>query len=108
MWTTKVFSHLRSISNDLGTVLYTYSCATPVRASLLMAGYFVGHGQSIGLREETTVAATKIAALKNPLGDRWLTRWGRSQTQFTLGGEFPEGDALSRLLALHPQFANLE
>ena len=107
MWTTSVFKLLKNILAGGSTSLYTYSCATPVRAALLMAGFYVGHGQSTGLKQETTIASTHLADLKNPLGDRWRERWERSHTKYTYDKDSPQGTTLSELLARHPQFAAL-
>lgn len=81
MWTSALFRVLRSHSRELvegGTVLFTYSQATPIRTAMLLAGFVVGYGRPTGLKEETTQAATDLSLLAEPLGGRWLKRWQAS------------------------------
>ena len=85
MWTTSLFRQLRNGSRspeEEGTLLLTYSQATRIRAALIEAGFFVGYGDQTGLKSETTVAATDLRLLKNPLGEKWLGRWQRSHLKF--------------------------
>jgi hypothetical protein len=108
MWSTACFQALRAVCReprDGGTLLCTYSQATPVRAALLLAGFFVGRGVGTGLKEETTQAATGLAWLDEPLGERWLGRWERSHTPYPLDCE-PGQEATARAIILaHPQLA---
>ncbi|HOQ60935.1 MAG TPA: MnmC family methyltransferase, partial [Vicinamibacterales bacterium] len=69
-----------------GGLMATYSAATPTRVTLLLAGYFVGHGMSTGTKGETTVAATAAGLVQQPLGQRWLERWQRSSAPGPHGG----------------------
>ncbi len=85
MWTTACFEQVREKSRDAnqgGTLLYTYSQATRIRAALLKAGFFVGYGASTGLKKETTVASTVLAELRLPLGVEWFERWKRSDVRY--------------------------
>jgi tRNA U34 5-methylaminomethyl-2-thiouridine-forming methyltransferase MnmC len=87
-----------------GALLLTYSAATPTRVSLLLAGFFVGTGWSIGTKKETTVAATCLESLESPLEARWLLRWERSDSRAPHGEPLtPELEAAVRG---HPQFAS--
>lgn len=81
MWSQKVLRTIRSRLRLQGGVLATYSAATPTRAAFLLAGYFVGKGLSTGTRQETTVAASDVSLLQEPLGERWLQRWQRSSAK---------------------------
>lgn len=107
LWTVETFARVRSLCRQegQGALLATYSAATPTRVSLLLAGFFVGTGWSIGTKRETTVASTRLEALEQPLEGRWLQRWERSDARA------PHGEPLTAdheaLLRAHPQFANL-
>ena len=84
-------------------LLATYSAATPTRVSLLLAGFFVGAGWSIGTKSETTVASTSGASLEKPLDATWLGRWTRSTARAPHGQVLtPELEARVRA---HPQFS---
>ncbi|MCU0697191.1 MAG: tRNA guanosine(34) transglycosylase Tgt [Myxococcaceae bacterium] len=102
LWTVDFLRSVRGHTNDEGGLLVTYSSATPTRVSFLLAGFFVGQGLSTGTRTETTNAATQLANLDQPLGERWLTRWKRSSARGPHGAELtPE---LERHVLEHPQF----
>lgn len=107
MWTLSNFEKIRARSRapvDGGTVLYTYSRATPVRAALLAAGFFVGQGQATGLKDETTQAATVLSELSSPLGFKWFERWQRSHTPFPLDLPEAEREGVSKRIREHLQF----
>ncbi|MCA3016515.1 MAG: tRNA guanosine(34) transglycosylase Tgt [Myxococcaceae bacterium] len=105
LWTVDFLRAVRGHTNDEGGLLVTYSSATPTRVSFLLAGFFVGQGVSTGTRTETTNAATQLANLDQPLGERWLTRWRRSSARGAHGEAFsPE---VERQVLEHPQFAGL-
>lgn len=77
LWTAEAFAALRAVSTR-DAIAITYSASTRVRAAMLLGGFYVGQGWSIGTKSETTVAATRRELLELPLGDRWLDRVGRS------------------------------
>jgi hypothetical protein len=56
----------------------TYSRATILRVTLLLAGFFVGRGHATGEKEETTIAANDWSLLDEPLDRAWLQRAHRS------------------------------
>lgn len=95
LWTVEAFSALRQRCAADAVVL-TYSASTNVRARMLLGGFFVGQGWSIGTKSETTVAATRPELLETPLGPRWLARVGRSSA-------VDPADAAQ--VRAHPQFA---
>jgi tRNA U34 5-methylaminomethyl-2-thiouridine-forming methyltransferase MnmC len=79
MWTLPLFSHLHALLDpSRPCALATYSRSTLVRVALLLAGFFVGRGLATGLKEETTVAANRLALLDNPLDKLWLQRAQKS------------------------------
>ncbi|MFN0061547.1 MAG: MnmC family methyltransferase [Myxococcaceae bacterium] len=101
LWTPGTLGRLReaAVHPERGTVLLTYSAATPTRVSLLMAGYYVGTGVAVGTKKETTVAATRPELLDDPLRERWLARWKRSTARA------PHGSDVVPELTSHPQFS---
>nr|WP_211193826.1 MnmC family methyltransferase [Pyxidicoccus fallax] len=104
MWTEAVLARVRRHCREdgEGTLLLTYSAATPTRVTLLLAGFYVGAGVSTGTKGETTVGATRRESLDLPLGARWLERWKRSSSRAPHGAQLtPEVEA--RVLA-HPQW----
>jgi hypothetical protein len=81
MWTLPLFENLRrALDPAQPCALTTYSRSTMIRATLLLAGFFVGTGQATGLKEETTVAANSLALISDPLNERWLERALRSHS----------------------------
>ena len=85
MWMIQCFTNLRRKCRESFegcTELYTYSQATSIRAALIRAGFFVGQGQSTGLKESTTVASTSLTQLKNPLGLDWFQRYQKSHSKY--------------------------
>jgi queuine tRNA-ribosyltransferase len=103
LWTPKVLRAIRSRLRRQGGMLATYSAATPTRLALLLAGYFVGKGASTGTRQETTVAASHLELLAEPLGERFLQRWSRSSARAPHGVELTAD--LEAEIRAHPQFA---
>lgn len=110
MWTYETFNKLRQkchSSPDQESLLLTYSRSTSIRAALLLASFYVGHGRGIGLKEETTLASTRLQALEFPLEQRWLDRWRRSHAPFPsdLAEEKNQNTiAWVRKIENHPQF----
>ena len=81
MWTLPVFENLfRALSPALPCALTTYSRSTLIRATLLLAGFFVGAGHATGMKEETTIAANTLDLVAEPLNARWLERAARSNS----------------------------
>ncbi len=108
LWTPEAFAAVRRCcrGDGHGSMLLTYSAATPTRVSLLLGGFYVGIGSSTGTKRETTTAATRLELLAEPLGARWLARWERSTARAPIGQTELTAEC-ERLLRLHPQFAGL-
>lgn len=109
MWSIDAFSKLYA-STNAGThpcTVYTYSRATPVRSSMLAAGFYVGNGPRSGLKDETTQAATNLELLADPLGERWLLRWLRSHKRFHEPCDSRTKEQVTNFILNHPQFAAL-
>jgi hypothetical protein len=45
-----------------------------LRVTLLLAGFYVGAGRSIGEKDQTTIAANTLTLLDSPLPPHWLKR----------------------------------
>jgi tRNA U34 5-methylaminomethyl-2-thiouridine-forming methyltransferase MnmC len=79
MWTAPLFTDLyRLLDPERPCALPTYSRSTMLRATLLLAGFFVGVGPATGEKEETTIAANTRDLIEEPLDRRWLQRAHRS------------------------------
>ena len=75
MWTLELFTSLRArLRPEAPCLLTTYTRSTAARATLLLAGFFVGVGPATGEKDETTVASNDSGLLEKPLGKRWLER----------------------------------
>jgi S-adenosyl-L-methionine-dependent methyltransferase len=111
MWTLAVFINLfRALDVARPCALTTYSRSTMLRATLLLAGFWVGVGHATGMKEETTVAANARELIAQPLDGRWLERARRSDSAAPLRGT---GYVRAPLLAEdweklrgHPQFCS--
>jgi len=109
MWTLPVFENLfRALDPARPCALTTYSRSTLVRATLLLAGFFVGVGHATGLKEETTIATNDLALIAEPLGQRWLERALRSHSAEPLRepiySRAPLSPETKEKLRRHPQF----
>ena len=83
LWTIAAFTAVRRVAQARCT-LFTYSASTAVRGALLLAGWAVGLGQSIGEKAATTAAAVVPADLERPLDASWLTRLSRPDVPLPL------------------------
>jgi queuine tRNA-ribosyltransferase len=88
--------------------LATFSRSTIARTALLLAGFFVGPGEPLAGKEETTVAANTPSLIPKLLDATWLGRARRSHGAEPLHGPQYVQQALtaqtSRALESHPQF----
>jgi hypothetical protein len=109
MWTLPVFSDLFQLLDPVRPcALTTYSRSTMIRATLLLAGFFVGTGHATGLKEETTIAANRLDLIAEPLNSRWLERALRSHSAEPLRepvySRAPLLPTTAEKLRRHPQF----
>jgi tRNA U34 5-methylaminomethyl-2-thiouridine-forming methyltransferase MnmC len=109
MWTLPVFQNLyRALDTQRPCALTTYSRSTMLRATLLLAGFYVGVGHATGLKEETTIAANTLDLIREPLDHRWLDRARRSHSAEPLREPVYTRAPLSAesvaMLVGHPQF----
>ena len=81
MWTLPLFTNLfQLLDPQRPCALPTYSRSTILRVTLLLAGFFVGVGHATGEKAETTIAASTLKLLAEPLDRRWLERARRSHS----------------------------
>jgi hypothetical protein len=111
MWTLPVFENLfRALDPQRPCALTTYSRSTIIRATLLLAGFYVGAGHATGMKEETTIAANTLDLIAEPLGKRWLERAMRSDSAEPLREPLYSRARLApetaEKLRRHPQFSN--
>ena len=109
MWTQPLFANLFSLLDpNHPCAMPTYSRSTMLRATLLLAGFFVGVGHATGQKEETTIAANSLELLQQPLDRRWLQRAHRSTSAEPMWEPVYHQSALhpetSARLDQHPQF----
>ncbi len=86
MWS---LDHFRALYQRLDPhtpcLLTNYTRSTAVRVTLLLAGFSVGIGRSIGQKAETTIATNQLELLEQPLDLRWLERARVSRNAAPLG-----------------------
>jgi tRNA U34 5-methylaminomethyl-2-thiouridine-forming methyltransferase MnmC len=109
MWTLPLFRQLHDrLDPAVPCTLATYSRATLLRVTLLLAGWYVGAGSATGEKEETTIAASSPDLLARPLGPDWLERARRSTSAEPMATavyrQAPLSPASAAALAAHPQF----
>ena len=109
LWTIAMFQALRRVCRE-GATVHTYSASTSTRSGFLLGGFAAGVGDPTGDHDETTIAATSIADLAQPLGASWLGRLARSSMPFPSdvpSDPLARAEALARVRAC-PQFRNAE
>ncbi len=111
MWTLSVFRRLRELAPpSTPCAMATYSRATLLRVTLLLAGWHVGVGHATGEKEETTLAANRPELIQEPLGLEWLRRAQRSTSAEPLHTpeyrQQPLSAASWSSLQAHPQFGS--
>ncbi len=106
-WTLAAFRQLFAACGGRAVELFTYTCSTSMRVTLLAVGFLVARGRSMGPKDETTIALTPSAARegRDLLGAAWLQRWERSQAKFPAELAISERADFERMMREHPQFA---
>ena len=109
MWTLPLFTNLfRQLDPARPCAMPTYSRATLLRVTWLLAGFHVGVGHATGEKEETTLAANTLALLDEPLDRKWLDRARRSTSAEPLHTpvyrQSPLTEETWERLLTHPQF----
>jgi queuine tRNA-ribosyltransferase len=107
LWTLSSFRELAEVCAHKPVELFTYTYSTSVRAAMLAAGFFVAKGRGTGPKRETTIALSPSAASTRHahelLGEDWLARWSRSDSQAPFGAT--DADSWHAAVTRHPQFA---
>jgi queuine tRNA-ribosyltransferase len=107
LWTLAAFRELAVLCSGRSTELFTYTFSTSVRAAMLAAGFFVAKGRGTGSKAETTIGlspkAAKVAGTRELLGEEWLAKWRRSESQ-TPFGSMPNDVSWHEAILNHPQF----
>ena len=105
MWSLPTLEGLYNCRRRHGdTILVTYSSSFSVRAALLLAGFFVGEGPQPNPRRATTLAATALGLLDQPLDARWLARWRRDREPWPALSPAGKHQTLRKALLDHPQW----
>ncbi len=109
MWTLPLFENLfRRLDPQRSCTLATYTRSTIPRVTLLLAGFFVGAGDPVAAKNETTIASNSLSLIERPLGARWLERARTSHSAEPLhANEYriaPLAPVTWERLRAHPQF----
>jgi len=109
LWTLDHWKNVRRwLSESHCTWIVFHSRSTALRATLLLAGFFVGRGVAIGDKEETTLACTQLLPQFPALSSEWLEKVQRSSaSEPFVGPIFQPGKISSSWmfeLRRHPQF----
>lgn len=104
LWSVECFERIYKHNSQKMCALYNYTISTVMRARLLLAGFFVAHGEASLPKAETTAAYTQIPPhLTRTLGTEWMERLLRSGSQNEISPSASWDFILSKI-ASHPQF----
>ena len=109
-WTLAVFRQIFAACAGRPAELYTYTCSTPIRAALLVAGFHLAKGLGTIDKTDTTIALTPEAARQTShalLGAEWLGKWQRSGAKHPADLPPDQFPTFERAILEHPQFAPL-
>ena len=109
MWTLELFTQIfQRLDPQRPCALPTYSRATLLRVTLLLAGFFVGVGHATGEKEETTIAANTLDLIAEPLDEKFLQRarvsYSAEPMHDAVYRQLPLTEATWAKLSAHPQF----
>lgn len=109
MYTLALFKELKSVlSDNAPCLLVSYSRATLLRSTLLLAGFYVGKGAATGEKEETTLASNTLSLIRTPLDHTWLARAQKSTSAEpiiqSVYHQRPLSEESRHQLSIHPQF----
>ena len=109
MWTLDHFSALHArLDPAVPCMLTNYTRSTAVRATWLLAGFYVGVGCVIGDKAETTIASNHLELLEKPLDKEFLVKAWVSRNGAPLRGTEYKISPIELMdhkrLEAHPQF----
>jgi len=78
LWTLAFWQNVHRHSTGKPGLFLFHTRSTSVRATLLLAGFYVGKGRALGKKEETTLACMEPGILSRPLDTAWLDTLARS------------------------------
>jgi queuine tRNA-ribosyltransferase len=109
-WTLQTFRRLFAACRGRSVGLFTYTCSTASRVSMLAAGFHVARGRSTGDKTETTIALTPQAVREDHelLAADWLAKWRRSTARFPADLATSEHSAWEDVIRRHEQFRHLD
>jgi tRNA U34 5-methylaminomethyl-2-thiouridine-forming methyltransferase MnmC len=84
--------------------IITYASATCVRAVLLAAGFYVGLGIPSGRKKNSTMGATKLDALEEPLPPKWKGTFLNSHKPYVDDLDEESQKSIEDRIRNHPQF----
>jgi tRNA U34 5-methylaminomethyl-2-thiouridine-forming methyltransferase MnmC len=109
LWTLEHFTALVARLDPARPCLWSnYTRSTAVRVTLLLGGFYVGHGAATGEKDQTTLASNTRELLTAPLDRAWLQRVRRSTAAAPLrenAAPGPISESDWEALLAHPQFA---
>ncbi|HEX8296443.1 MAG TPA: tRNA guanosine(34) transglycosylase Tgt [Chthoniobacteraceae bacterium] len=111
-WTLDAFRRVFAACDGGAAELFTYTCSTAIRATLLAVGFQVAQGRRTGEKAETTIALTPASIASGAshprklLGRDWLEKWQRSGARHPADLPEEERAAFERLILAHPQFSS--
>lgn len=103
LWTYDIFVNLKKHMSENSKII-TYSSATCVRAVMLAVGLFVGFGPVSGKKSKSTIAATSLLQLEEPLPLEWKNTFGRSGAKFCETETEKAKQKIIYLIESHPQW----
>ena len=109
-WTLAAFRKIFAACQGRAVELFTYTCSTPIRAALLVAGFTIAKGRATVDKVDTTIALTPTAALIAQqrgyefLGAEWLGKWSRSSAKFPSDVSAEQQSSFEETIRAHPQF----
>ncbi len=113
-WTLAAFRQIFRACQGRAVELFTYTCSTPIRAALFVAGFHVARGRSTGDKVETTIALTPLARATSAPGRHefltreWLGKWSRSSAKFPADVSAEEQAEFESAIRAHPQLRDSE
>ena len=112
-WTLSAFRKIFTACEERAVELFTYTCSTPARASLLVAGFHLAKGRATVDKVDTTIALTPAAASiakqrgHEFLGAEWFGKWTRSSAKFPADVPQEEHAFFEQTIRTHPLFKDL-